>query len=33
MSVWLVSVVWLAMFAGALSILLQRSKDQLVDWL
>lgn len=33
MSVWLVSAVWLSLFAYALSVLLQRSKDQLVDWL
>lgn len=33
MSVWLVSAAWLSLFAYALSVLLHRSKDQLVDWL
>ena len=33
MSVWLISAVWLGVCGLALSVLLQRSKDQLVDWL
>ncbi|AVP58849.1 ABC transporter permease [Pulveribacter suum] len=32
-AVWWVSLAWLALLAGALNVLVARSRDQLVDWL